>query len=133
VPRSSASAGIRYRTRGQERRDHRYELKLSASEHTVLTTAAGRDHLTLAAYLVKKPGWIAPSTAPPLSGRVQREMAARLIELADFVSGIQSSLKPGGDPAPAQPGPCGPDLKYCMRVVRHIDEAVDLIRQRRLP
>ena len=91
MPRSSASAGIRYRTRGQERRDHRYELKLSASEHTVLMTAAGRDSLTLAAYLVKAGLDRAEHRTAPV-GAVQREMAARLIELADFVSSIQTSL-----------------------------------------
>ena len=131
MPRSSASAGIRYRTRGQERRDHRYELKLSASEHTVLTTAAGRDHLTLAAYLVKTGLDRAEHRTAPV-GAVQREMAARLIELADFVSGIQTSLSQAETRADST-GICGPDLRYCMRVVRHIDEAVDLIRQRRLP
>jgi hypothetical protein len=128
VPRSSASAGIRYRTRGQERRDHRYELKLSASEHTVLTTAAGRDHLTLAAYLVKTGLDRAEHRTAPV-GAVQREMAARLI---DFVSGIQTSLSQAETRA-GSTGTCGPDLRYCMRVVGHIDEAVDLIRQRRLP
>src|SRR6516164_7216760 len=91
VPRSSASTGMRYRTRGQERRDHRYELKLSASEHIVLATAAGRDSLTLAAYLVKAGLDRAEHRTAPV-GAVQREMAARLIELADFVNGIQTSL-----------------------------------------
>ena len=131
MPRSSASTGMRYRTRGQERRDHRYELKLSASEHIVLATAAGRDSLTLAAYLVKAGLDRAEHRTAPV-GAVQREMAARLIELADFVNGIQTSLSQAETP-PSPTGTCGPDLRYCMRVVRHIDDAVDLIRQRRLP
>jgi hypothetical protein len=131
VPSSSASTGVRYRERGQERRDHRYELKLSASEHTVLATAAGRDRLTLAAYLVRTGLDRAEHRTAPV-GAVQREMVARLMELADFVSGIQTSLSQAAT-APGPTGTCGPDLKYCMRVVRHIDEAVDLIRQRRLP
>ncbi len=131
MPSSSASAGVRYRERGQERRDHRYELKLSASERTVLATAADRDGLTLAAYLVKAGLDRAEHRTAPV-GAVQREMVARLIELADFVSGIQSSLSQAVT-RPSSTGTCGPDLKYCMRAVGHIDEAVDLIRQRRLP
>src|SRR5712691_8878199 len=38
VPSSSATAGVRYRTRGEERRDKRFELKLSAAERTVLAS-----------------------------------------------------------------------------------------------
>jgi len=97
----------------------------------VLATAADRDGLTLAAYLVKAGLDRAEHRTAPV-GAVQREMVARLIELADFVSGIQSSLSQAVT-RPSATGTCGPDLKYCMRVVGHIDEAVDLIRRRRLP
>jgi len=94
-------------------------------------TAAGRDSLTLAAYLVKA-GLDRAEHRTASVGAVQREMAARLIELADFVSSIQTSLSQAETRA-GSTGTCGPDFRYCMRVVRHIDEAVDLIRQRRLP
>jgi hypothetical protein len=127
VPRSSASVGVRYRTRGEERRVHRFELKLSAPERMVLATAADRDGLTLAAYLVTAGLDRAEHRVAPV-GAVQRETLAQLIRLAGLLSQAVSRLKPDGGP--------GPDLEpaagYCMRVVRHVDEAVELIRQRML-
>jgi hypothetical protein len=127
VPSSSASAGARYRPRGQERRDRSFHLKLSAPERMVLATAADRDGLTLAAYLVTAGLDRAEHRIAPV-GAVQRETLAQLIGLAGLLSQAVSRLKPDGGP--------GPDLEpaagYCMRVVRHVDEAVELIRQRRL-
>ena len=132
MPSSSASTGVRYRERGQERRDHRFELKLSAAERIVLAAAADRVGLTLAGYLVKAGLDVAEHRAAPV-GAVQREMLAHLFRIAIMVSRIgtdfneaASRLSSGGVP--------GPDLEqaagYCMRVVRQVDEAVELVRRR---
>jgi uncharacterized protein (DUF1778 family) len=130
VPSSSASAGVRYRTRGEERRDHRFELKLSAAERIVLAAAAERAGQTLAAYLVKAGLDRAEHRIAPV-GAVQREMLARLMALAEEVAGIKSSLSQAATRSESA-GIRRPDIEYCMRVVRHIDEAAELIRQRRL-
>jgi uncharacterized protein (DUF1778 family) len=134
VPSSSASVGVRYRECGDERRDHRFELKLSAGERAVLAAAASRSGQTLAAYIVEAGLEKAEYRTAPV-GAVHREMLARLMELADLAGSIGSSLSqtvtrtrsdgmPGPDPEPT--------AGYCLRVVRHIDEAAELIR-RRLP
>lgn len=128
MPSSSASAGVRYRTRGEAPSDHRFELKLSAAEREVLATAAGQAGLTLAAYMVKAGLDRAEHRTAPV-GAVQQEMIARLMGLAEDITSIKGSLSqadPSGAPAARKP-----DLEYCMRVVRHVDEAAELIRQRR--
>jgi uncharacterized protein (DUF1778 family) len=134
VPRSSASACVRYRARDGGRRDHRFELKLSDGERDVLVTAAARAGLTLAAYLVRAGLDVAERRAAPV-GAVQREMLIRLIELADLVGRIGADFSQAAARF-SSTGAAGPDLTpaagYCMRVVRHIDEAAELIR-RRLP
>jgi hypothetical protein len=134
VPSSSATVGVRYRERGHERRDHRFELKLSAGERAVLAAAASRSGQTLAAYIVEAGLDKAEHRTAPV-GEVHREMLARLIELADLAGIIGTSLSqpvtragPDGGPGP-DPGPAA---GYCLRVVRHIDEAAEVIR-RRLP
>ena len=134
MPSSSASVGVRYRERGDERRDHRFELKLSAGERDVLAAAANRSSQTLAAYLVEAGLEKAEYRSAPV-GEVQREMLFRLIELADLAGRIGSSLNPAVSRTRSDgtPGPdLGPTASYCLRVVRHIDEAAELIR-RRLP
>jgi hypothetical protein len=134
VPRSSASAGVRYRTRGEERRDHRFKLKLSAAERTVLATAADRAGLTIAAYLVKAGLDRAEHRTAPV-GTVQREMLAELIRIAGTVSRMGTNLSQAVSRLNSDGAP-GPDLEpaasYCMRVVRHVDEAAERLR-RRLP
>jgi hypothetical protein len=134
VPRSSASAGVRYRTRGEERRDHRFELKLSAAERTVLAIAADRAGLTIAAYLVKAGLDRAEHRTAPV-GAVQREMLAELIRIAGTVSRMGTNLGQAVSRLNSDGAP-GPDLEpaasYCMRVVRHVDEAAERLR-RRLP
>jgi uncharacterized protein (DUF1778 family) len=134
VPSTSASVGVRYRTRGEERREHRFELKLSAGERAVLAAAADRAGLTLAAYLVRAGLDVAERRAAPV-GAVQREMLIRLIELADLVGRIGADFSQAAARF-SSTGATDPDLTptagYCMRVVRHIDEAAELIR-RRLP
>src|SRR5690242_11697925 len=77
VPSPSASAGVRYRERGQERRDHSFHLKLSAAERMVLAAAAHRAGLTLAAYVVQAGMDVAEHRTAPV-GAVQREMLADL-------------------------------------------------------
>jgi uncharacterized protein (DUF1778 family) len=124
VPSSSASARVRYRTLGEEPRDHRFELKLSAAERTMLAAAADRAGRTLAAYLVKVSLDRAEHRTAHV-GAAQHEMIARLIDLAEEVAGIKGSLSQSA-------GIPRSDLEYCMRVVRHVDEAAELIRQRRL-
>jgi hypothetical protein len=125
---------VRYRTRGEERREHRFELKLSAGERAVLAAAADRAGLTLAAYLVRAGLDVAERRAAPV-GAVQREMLIRLIELAELVGRIGADFSRAAARF-SSTGATDPDLTpaagYCMRVVRHIDEAAELIR-RRLP
>ena len=134
MPSSSAGVGVRYRERGDERRDHRFELKLAAGERAVLAAAASRSGQTLAAYLVEAGLEKAEYRTAPV-GAVHREMLFRLIELADLAGRIGSGLSPAASRSSSDGAP-GPDLEptasYCLRVVRHIDEAAELIR-RRLP
>ena len=122
------------KTRGEERREHRFELKLSASERAVLAAAADRASLTLAAFLVRAGLDVAERRAAPVEA-VQREMLIRLIELADLVGRIGADFSQAAARF-SSTGAADPDLipiaGYCMRVVRHIDEAAELIR-RRLP
>ena len=132
MPSSSASTGVRYRERGQERRDHRFELKLSAAERMVLAAAADRVGLTLAGYLVKAGLDVAEHRAAPV-GAVQREMLAELIRIAGMVNRAGANLRQAVSQLSPDGAP-GPDLEpaagYCMRVVRQVDEAVELVRRR---
>lgn len=132
MPSSSASAGVQYRTRGEERRDHRFELKLSAAERMVLATAAHRAGLTLAAYLVQAGLDRAEHRTAPV-GAVQREMLAELFRLVGEVNRIRTNLSQAM-PRLNSDGKPGPDLEsaagYCMRVVQRVDEAAQLIRRR---
>jgi hypothetical protein len=66
---------VRYRTRGQERRDHRFELKLPDGERDVLAAAANRSGLTLAAWLVRAGLDVAEHRMAPT--RAEQEKAAR--------------------------------------------------------
>jgi len=125
---------VRYRTRGQERRDHRFELKLSAAERMVLASAANRVGLSLAAYLVRAGMDVAEHRAAPV-GAVQREMLAELMRVAEMAGRLGAHLsqavsRPSSDGGPG-PDP-GPSAAYCMRVVRHVDEAAELVRRRLL-
>ena len=134
MPSSSASVGVQYRERGEERRDHRFELKLSSAERTVLAAASRRAGLTLAAYLVQA-GLDRAEHRTAAVGAVQREMLADLYRLIGEVNRIRTNLSQAvgqmnsGDAA-------GPGLEraagYCMRVVQHVDEAAQHVR-RRLP
>jgi hypothetical protein len=128
MPKSQG--GVRYRTRGQERREHRFELKLSAAERGILATAADRDGLTLAAYLVKAGLDVAQHRIAPV-GAIQREMLAELFRIRGMVSRIGQAMS-----RLSSADASGPDLEpavaYCMRVVRHVDDAAQLVR-RRLP
>jgi hypothetical protein len=134
VPSSSASAGVRYRTRGEERRDQRFELKLSAAERMVLAAAAHRAGLTLAAYIVRAGMDVAEHRTAPV-GAVQREMLADLYRLIGEVNRVRTHLGQAVARLDSDGAP-GSDLEraagYCMRVVRCIDEAAQLVR-RRLP
>ena len=134
MPRTSARAGVRYRTRGQERRDHRFELKLSDGERDVLAAAANRSGLTLAAYIVRAGLDVAEHRLAPV-GAVQREMLAELIQITITLNRAGANLsQAAGSPGSADRP--GLDLEsaagYCMRVVRRVDEAAQLVR-RRLP
>ncbi len=134
MPSSSATAGVRYRTRGEERRDQRFELKLSAAERMVLAAAAHRAGLTLAAYLVQAGMDVAEHRAAPV-GAVQREMLADLFRLIGEVNRVRTHLGQAVARLDSDGAP-GPDLEravgYCMRAVQRVDEAAQLVR-RRLP
>jgi len=134
VPSSSATAGVRYRERGQERRDKRFELKLSAAERTVLAAAAHRAGQTLASYIVQAGMDVAEHRAAPV-GAVHQEMLADLYRLIGEVNRVRTHLGQAVS-GPDSGGAAGPDLEraaaYCMRVVQRVDEAAQLVR-RRLP
>jgi uncharacterized protein (DUF1778 family) len=125
---------VRYRTRGGERRDQRFELKLSAAERAVLAAAANRAGLTLAAYIVQAGLDVAEHRTAPV-GAVQREMLAELIRIAGMVNRAGANLRQAVSQLSPDGAP-GPDLEpaagYCMRVVRQVDEAAERLR-RRLP
>jgi hypothetical protein len=132
MPSSSASAGVRYRTRGEERRDQRFELKLSAAERMVLAAAAHRVGLTLAAWLVQAGMDVAEYRTVPV-GAVQREMLADLYRLIGEVNRVRTHLGQAVARLDSDGAP-GPDLEravgYCMRVVQRVDEAADLVCRR---
>lgn len=125
---------MRYRTRGQERRDHRFELKLSDGERDVLAAAANRSGLTLAAYIVRAGLDVAEHRLAHV-GAVPREMLAELIQITIMLNRAGTNLsQAAGSPESADTP--GLDLEsaagYCMRVVRRVDEVAQLVR-RRLP
>lgn len=134
MPRSSATAGVRYRDRGQERRDHSFHLKLSAAERMVLAAAARRAGLTLAAYIVQAGMDVAEHRAAPV-GAVHREMLADLYRLTREANRARTHLGQAVSGLTPDGGP-GPDLEraagYYMQVVQRVDEAAQLVR-RRLP
>ena len=132
MPSSSATAGVRYRTRGEERRDHRFELKLSAAERMVLAAAARRAGLTLAAYIVQAGMDVAEHRTAPV-GAVQREMLADLFRLIGEVNRVRTNLSQAVTRLNSD-GAAGPDLEravgYCMRVVQRVDDAAQHVRRR---
>ena len=134
MPRTSARAGVRYRTRGQEPRGHRFELKLSDGERDVLAAAASRSGLTLAAWLVRAGLDVAEHRLAPVGG-AQREMLAELIQIAIMLNSAGVTLRQAAGNA-GSADRTDPDLEsaagYCMRVVHSVDEAAQLVK-RRLP
>jgi hypothetical protein len=132
VPSSSATVGVRYRERGHERRDDRFELRVSAGERAVLAAAASRSGQTLAAYLVEAGLEKAEHRTAPV-GEVHREMLADLYRLTGEVNRVRTHLGQAVSGLDCD-GATGPDLEravgYCMRVVQRIDEAAQLVRRR---
>jgi hypothetical protein len=125
---------VQYRTRAEERRDHRFELKLSDGERDALAAAANRSGLTLAAWLVRAGLDVAEHRMAPV-GAAQREMLAELIQIAIMLNRAGATLSQAAGNLGSADTPC-PNLEsaagYCMRVVRRVDDAAQLVR-RRLP
>jgi uncharacterized protein (DUF1778 family) len=120
------------RTRGNERREYPVTVKLSKTEKAILSAAAQRAGMALAAYVCEAAMDAAEHRAVPVP-KVHREMLAELFRVADLVrragtnlnqavARLNSTGEPGAD--------LGPSAAYCIRVLEHVDRAAELIRRR---
>jgi hypothetical protein len=128
---ASIRGGVR-RPRGQERREYPVTVKLSAAEKATLSSAADRAGMALAAYVCEAAMDAAEHRAVPVPV-MQREMLAELIQVRGLVRRIGVNLNQAVARlnATGQPGvDLGPSAAYCGRVLRHVDEAAELIRRR---
>jgi hypothetical protein len=107
-------------------------VTLSAAEKAALAAEADRSGMAVAAWLGRVGLDAAQHRAVPVP-QMQREMLTALIDAADLVSRIETGLNRAMARLNAAEGP-GPDLepaaRYCLRVIRHLDEAAELVRQR---
>ncbi len=131
VTRPSARGSGR-RTRGQDRRELRVTVRLSAAESVTLSAAAARSRLALAAYMCETAMDAAEHRAVPVPV-MQRELLAELMRVAALVrrAGVNfnqavTRLNATGDPGPD----LGPSAAYCTRVLDHVDQAAEMIRRR---
>lgn len=110
------------------------KVKLSTEEKASLSAAAGRAGMALAAYLGQAGLDAAECRAAPVGG-VQREMLLALFQASALVrkAGVNLNQAVKRLNATGEPGPdLSPAVAYCVRVVRHVDEAAQLV-QRRMP
>lgn len=122
------------RPRGQEPRDHVVKVKLSAAERASLSAAAERVGMALAAYIGQAAMDAAEHRAVPVS-ELQRQMLTELIRVAGLVrrAGVNLNQAVARLNATGQPGgDLKPSAAYCMRVVRQVNEAAELIHRRGL-
>jgi mobilization protein NikA len=124
VPTSSEKGRGR-RPREQKPRAHVVKAKVSAAEKASLSAAAEQAGLAVAAYLVQAGLDAAEHRAVPVPV-FQQEMLRELVRVRGMVRQAVARLNASGEP--------GPDLEpaaaYCMRAIRHVDEAAMLLSRR---
>jgi hypothetical protein len=113
------------RPREQEPREHVVKAKLSAAEKASLSAAAERDGLAVAAYLVQAGLDAAEHRAMPIPV-FQQEMLRELVRIRGLVHQAAARLHTTDEPGPDP----DPTVAYCMRVIRHLDEAALLLSRR---
>lgn len=127
----AATAGSGRRPRDGAKRGHAVTVKLSDAEKALLSEAAARAGLALAAYLSQAALDAAEHRAVPVPV-MQREILTELIlarglvrragtRLSQAVARLNATGVPGPDLAPA--------AGYVARVARHVDEAALQIRR----
>jgi hypothetical protein len=130
VPKTSARGA--YRARTKERRQHRLEIKLTATERKTVSSAAKRAGMAPGAYAAQTVLDAAEYRAISLP-QMRREMLVALMQAATEVSQIGINLNEAVARLDAIGAP-GPDLepaaRYCARVVRLVDEAAELVCRR---
>jgi len=133
VAQASARGGGR-RPRGQEPRELVIKVKLSAAEKAKVAAAAARAGLAPAAWAGQALMDAAEHRAVAVPV-MQRETLAELFRLAGLVRRAGVNLNQAVTRLNAT-GEAGPDLEpsaaYCMRTVRRVDEAAQLIIRRGL-
>ena len=131
VPGSSGKGRGR-RPREQKPRGYVVKAKLSAAEKASMSAAAEQAGLALAAYLVQASLDAAEHRAVPVPV-LQQEMLRELAQASRLVGRIETSLNQAVARlnAVGEPGPdLEPAVAYCMRAIRHVDEAALLISRR---
>jgi hypothetical protein len=110
------------------------KVKLSATEKTAMTAAAARARMATAAWIGQAAMDAAEHRAVPVP-EMYRQMLTELIRVADLVHRARVDLNQAVAALNATGGP-GPDLEpsaaYCMRAIRQVNEAAELIRRRGL-
>ena len=131
MPESSGKGRGR-RPREQKPREYVVKIRLSAAEKASMSTAAERAGLALAAYLAQAGPDAAEHRAVPVPV-MQQEMLRELAQASGLVRRIGTNLNQAVARlnATSQPGPdLEPAVAYCMRAVRHVDEAALLVSRR---
>jgi hypothetical protein len=130
VTQPSGSGGRR-RPRSQRPREHVVKVMLSGPEKAALTAAADRAGMALSAWIGKASLEAAEHRALPVPA-LQREMLAELIRASGLVRRVGTNLNQAVARlnATGEPGPdLAPAAAFCMRTVRHVDDAALLIRR----
>ena len=120
---ASSEKGRGRRPREQQPREHVIKAKLSAAEKASLSAAAEQDGLAVAAYLVQAGLDAAEHRAMPIPV-FQQEMLRELVRIRGLVHQAVARLHTTDEPGP------DPTVAYCLRVIRHIDEAALLLSRR---
>ena len=128
----ATGAGTGRRPRGTERRDHPVKVWLSRSELQAVSAAAGRAGKTAGAFLGQAGLAAAKYEAMPVPDFWQ-QLLAELFMLEDLVrrAGVNVNQAVARFHATGQPAPdLEAAVRYCLRVIRRLDEAAELVRRR---
>jgi hypothetical protein len=104
------------------------KVKVSAAEKASMSAAAEQAGLAVAAFLGQAGLDAAEHRAVPVPVW-QQELLRELVRASQLVRGAGANLarlNAGGEPGPD----LGPAVAYCMRAIRHVDEAALLISRR---
>ena len=122
---TSSEKGRGRRPREQKPRADVVKAKVSAAEKASLSAAAEQAGLAVAAYLVQAGLDTAEHRAVPVPV-FQQEMLRELVRVRGMVRQAVARLNASGEPGPD----LGPAVAYCMRAIRHVDEAALLLSRR---